>query len=142
MFHRSSRWVLLSGVVLSMVAVSACATEGGGSVREQVAAAIPTTAIAAAPTTAVMRGATTARPTSTHAAKGSRASASASHVSASAAGPAVGVPAAATSGAAVYGFSAPELLLNQSTQGDDLKAMKAIGVTSVRLEANWYGMQP
>lgn len=142
MFHRSTRRLLLSGVVLSMVALSACATGGGSSVREQVAAAIPTTGIAAAPATAAMPGTTTARPTSTHAAKGSRASASAGHVSATVAGPAAGAPAAAISGATVYGFSAPELLLNQSTQGEDLQAMKAIGVTSVRLEANWYGMQP
>jgi beta-xylosidase len=33
-------------------------------------------------------------------------------------------------------------MLNQSTQGGELKAMKAMGVTSVRVEANWYGMQP
>jgi hypothetical protein len=128
-----------------MVALSACATvTGSGSgVREQVAAATPVPlsagelGTAAAPATAVMPGTASTRPTATHSAKDSRASASASYKSAAAA-----PPAAAISGATAYGFSAPELLLYPSTQSADLKAMKAMGATSVRVEANWYGMQP
>jgi len=45
--------------------------------------------------------------------------------------------------ATVYGISDPPLI-NQSAsvQVEQLKAMKAMGVTSVRLEANWYWGQP
>src|SRR6185437_3752611 len=150
MFLRCSRRVLLSGVVLTIIALSACATESGSGVSEQAVAATPMSAsggvpaAAGAPATAVMPGGATARATGTHAAKGSRAAASssASRASTAVARPAAGAPAAAISGATVYGFSAPELMLNQSTQGAELQAMKAMGVNSVRLEANWYGMQP
>jgi hypothetical protein len=145
MFLRCSRRVFLSGVVLSMVALSACATESGSGVSEQTVAATPMSAsggvpaAAGAPATAVMPGGVAARATGTHAAKGSRVAASSSAVARPAAG---APPAAAILGATVYGFSAPELMLNQSTQGAELQAMKAMGVNSVRLEANWYGMQP
>ena len=56
-------------------------------------------------------------PDGTHMAKGSRASAVSSGGSSVISGPPAGAPAAAISGATVYGFSAPELMLNQSTQG-------------------------
>jgi polysaccharide biosynthesis protein PslG len=134
-----------------MVALSACATAtgSGNGVGEQVAAATPAPlsagelATAAAPATAAMPGTAGAHATATRAAKGGRTSASSSHGSAAVAGSAAAAPpAAAISGATAYGFSAPELLLNPSTQSSDLKAMKAVGATSVRVEANWYGMQP
>jgi polysaccharide biosynthesis protein PslG len=133
-----------------MVALSACATAAGSgsSVGEQ-AAATPAPlsagelATVAAPATAAMPGTAGAHATATRTAKGGRTSASSSHGSAAVAGSAAAAPpAAAISGATAYGFSAPELLLNPSTQSSDLKAMKAVGATSVRVEANWYGMQP
>ena len=60
------------------------------------------------------------------------------------------LPVACTAGApngdpagAVYGFSAPELLgWSSAEQVQQLKAMKATGITSVRVDANWYGGQP
>jgi hypothetical protein len=49
----------------------------------------------------------------------------------------------ATTGSTVYGISDPTLLGEASSvQVQQLKAMKALGVTSVRLEANWYWGQP
>ena len=49
----------------------------------------------------------------------------------------------ATTGGTVYGISDPTLLGEASSvQVQQLKAMKALGVTSVRLEANWYWGQP
>ncbi len=52
-------------------------------------------------------------------------------------------PSASISGATVYGFSAPELLgWSASEQLQQLEAMKATGVTSVRVDASWYGGQP
>lgn len=42
----------------------------------------------------------------------------------------------------VFGMAAPELLDEPAaTQLDQLKGMKALGVTSVRVDANWYGIQ-
>jgi polysaccharide biosynthesis protein PslG len=134
-----------------MVALSACATAtgSGSGVGEQVAAATPAPlsagelATVAAPATAAMPGTAGAHATAARNAKGSRTSAPSSHGSAAVAvSAAAAPPAAAISGATAYGFSAPELLLNPSTQSSDLKAMKAVGATSVRVEANWYGMQP
>lgn len=44
---------------------------------------------------------------------------------------------------AVFGISAPELLdLPASEQVQQLEAMKAVGITSVRVDANWSGGQP
>jgi polysaccharide biosynthesis protein PslG len=134
-----------------MVALSACATAtgSGSGVGERVAAATAAPlsagelATVAAPATAAMPGTAGAHATATRTAKGGRSSASSSHGSAAVAGSAAAAPpVAAISGATAYGFSAPELLLNSSTQSSDLKAMKAVGATSVRVEANWYGMQP
>lgn len=132
MFHHFSRKLLLSGVALGTLALSACAAEGGSGPSGQAARATPVPATAVAPATAVMPGTTGARPAGTRGGDGSQASGPASRGSA----------AAAISGGTIYGFSAPELVLNSSTQGKELRAMKAMGVTSVRVEANWYGMQP
>jgi hypothetical protein len=45
--------------------------------------------------------------------------------------------------ATVYGFSAPELLgWSPTEQIRQLEAMKATGITSVRVDADWYGGQP
>jgi hypothetical protein len=48
-----------------------------------------------------------------------------------------------TTASTVYGVSDPTLLNEASSvQVQQLEAMKALGVTSVRLEANWYWGQP
>jgi hypothetical protein len=48
-----------------------------------------------------------------------------------------------SSAAPVYGLSAPELLgWSPTEQVQQLQAMKATGITSVRVDANWYGGQP
>ena len=57
------------------------------------------------------------------------------------------VPAALATAAApdatVYGLSAPELLgWSPAEQVQQLEAMKATGITSVRVDANWSGGQP
>jgi polysaccharide biosynthesis protein PslG len=154
MFQRSARRVLLSGIVLSMVALSACSAESRSSVGEQASgataaaapAAVAPAAAAAAPATAVMPTGATGSPGASHTGKkGARASDAVSRASAAsrAQAGAYGVPGAALSGSTLYGFSAPELvLLDQSAQATQVQAMKAMGVTSVRLEANWYGLQP
>lgn len=141
MIQRSLRQVLLSGIVLSMVALSACATESGSSVGLQASGTADAPATAVAPTTAVMPPGSVVSPRAAHATSGARAS-SASRTSSAVAHPGVGIPAAALSGSTLYGFSAPELaLLSQSEKAAQVQAMKAMGVNSVRLEANWYGMQ-
>jgi polysaccharide biosynthesis protein PslG len=49
----------------------------------------------------------------------------------------------AVSTAAVYGFSDPTLLNDTAAvQVSQLEAMKAMGMTSVRFDANWYWAQP
>jgi len=52
------------------------------------------------------------------------------------------LPAAAIPGPTVFGFAAPEVLSdNQSTQVAQLQQMKALGVTSIRVDADWYWTQ-
>jgi hypothetical protein len=54
----------------------------------------------------------------------------------------IAAPAGATS-STVYGVSDPDLLTQSAAvQAQQLEAMKAMGVTSVRLEANWYWGEP
>lgn len=55
---------------------------------------------------------------------------------------AAGLPSSGTTGT-VYGFAAPELeSWSSSEQVHQLEAMKATGVTSVRVDANWNAVQP
>lgn len=145
MLNHSSRRLPLPGfglLILSMVALSACAAGTGSSASGRASDAAATPATAAAPVSAAMQTATvTATPTA--ATSHSSATASAIGTSTAVAAPVALAhgSAAATSGATVYGISAPELL-NQPTQVQQIRAMKAMGVTSVRLDANWYWGQP
>lgn len=149
MLNHSSRRLGLPGfglLVLSLVAVSACGAGSGSSGELQTPPGTLTpVASAAAPATAAVPSATSATPVGAHKGKAAHG-ANATHNSA--ASP-LGVPskgaittlqsAAATTGNTVYGISDPTLL-NESTsvQVQQLEAMKALGATSVRLDANWY----
>jgi polysaccharide biosynthesis protein PslG len=95
-------------------------------------------ATGAAPAIAAMSAVASATATKTHPATPKVAP---RRTSGTAVAPAPGVPNAAVSGATVYGFSAPELL-DDSSPVAQLEAMKAVGVTSVRLDADWYYTQP
>ena len=72
----------------------------------------------------------------------------ATRTNAVAAGPAPGATSevatpVTTTPATIFGISDPTLLNESaSVQVEQLRAMKAIGITSVRLDANWYWGQP
>jgi hypothetical protein len=56
---------------------------------------------------------------------------------------AVATPRHGVTAARVFGVADPQLLYEPpATQVAELKAMKAIGITSVRLDANWYYGEP
>lgn len=137
MFSHSARRLLLLGGILGMVALSACA-EGTGSASK------PASNAAGGSTTATAAPAMAATPII--ATDSASSGATAGHPSASPSGALsrvhVPVPAAAISGPTVFGFAAPEVLSdNQSTQVEQLKQMKSMGVTSVRVDADWYWAQ-
>ena len=126
-----------------MVALSACAATDTSSASKQASGATVTPATAAMPATAVTPESPHPSSAATHTKGTAGSSVAAIGTSATAVTPAAIVPAAATSDATVYGISAPELLDDsQSIQVEQLKAMKAMGVTSVRLDADWSSGQP
>jgi hypothetical protein len=70
-----------------------------------------------------------------------KAGATTAHLGTTAPAP-IGAPAASAT-STVYGVSDPDLLTQSAAvQVQQLEAMKAMGVTSVRLEANWYWGEP
>jgi hypothetical protein len=148
MFSRASRRLVLLGfclLALCMTGVLAFVASNGSSAAKQASrpAALPATA--AAPVAAAIPATTKPAPTKTAAAKPSATESAAAATSAGAAkSPAAPAPGAAVASAAVvYGVSDPALLTQSATvQVEQLEAMKAMGVTSVRLEANWYWGQP
>lgn len=153
MSSRSPRRLALPGLgllVLGTLALSACAAAGTGSSGGGQVEGIAATPIAvAAPATADVRAASH-RPTTTHSPTASQKAkaAAAAHGATAAAGTSQGaaanLPAAAgTTGGIVYGVSDPALLSESaSVQVQQLQQMKAMGVTSVRVDASWYWGQP
>jgi polysaccharide biosynthesis protein PslG len=157
MVSHSSRRLSLPGLgllVLSMAAVSACGTAiaSSGAVQAHNAMYAPMEQ-AAPPVEASMAASKLATKAAAHkgkTAKSARAthpavsgspgsgSGSGSGSSQSSAPP----PSASTSGV-VYGISDPTILNESpSVQAQQLAAMKAMGITSVRLDASWYWGQP
>lgn len=168
MFHCSSRRLLLPRICLlatGVLLVGACAAGAPKPATTSAAAAadnagVPGVAeVASAPTLAAVPAtasgkstphakstATTSTPAIVHGSSGG-ASISSSRVGSSpTAGPGSASSTAATSGSAsvgtVYGYAAPELEnWSSSEQVQQLEAMKAMGVTSVRIDADWAWVQ-
>ena len=152
MLNHSSRRLGLPGfgfLVLSLFAVSACGAGNSGKLQVPTGTLAPVAA-AAAPATAAVPSATTATPAGAHKGKAADdASATPTSAASPSSAPSTGATAALQSvatirsgtplGGVVYGIS-DNTLLNESTsvQVQQLEAMKALGATSVRLEANWY----
>jgi polysaccharide biosynthesis protein PslG len=136
-------------ITISAVFLAACAAGDPGSAHKSatdtpgIPAVSMTPALATVPPTSSASSAKRpARPKSaaSTAVASSRlgTSARAASVEGSAASPSDGGPTST-----VYGFSAPELLgWPSAEQLQQLQAMKATGVTSVRVDASWYGGQP
>jgi polysaccharide biosynthesis protein PslG len=142
MFSHPSRGLIRArfGLLgLGIIVLSACAAGSGTGTAEQASDPIASPASAVAPATAVTPATATSKPV---AARKLSATARAGATATAAATAAAAVPVAA-SGDTVYGVSDPNLITQSATaQVQQLQAMKAMGVTSVRLEANWNGGQP
>jgi polysaccharide biosynthesis protein PslG len=163
MSSRSPRRLVLPGlglIVLGTLALSACAagTDSSNAARQEPASVDAPLAIGA-PATAAVQAAGAHTPKATHSltpSEKAKASASAHGTtsgSSSGAGTTQGnaakpvtLPAAAAVGGSsgvVYGFSDPALLSDSaSVQVQQLQQMKAMGITSVRVDASWYWGQP
>jgi polysaccharide biosynthesis protein PslG len=157
MFSRPSRALIRMrfGLLgLGIIALSACAAGAGTSAAKQASDPIAGSAnpiapaTAAAPATATVSGvaAKSAAARRSAAARKSAAPSESSTAASAAAAPAATTTAAApsaASGGTVYGVSDPDLITESAAvQVQQLEAMKAMGVSSVRLEANWNGGQP
>ena len=154
MFSRSSWRPTLPRLALTasaLVALSACAAGAGSSsapVATQAAAAtsgatsrLLSPAVAADPATARDPGAASATAT-TKGLPSAGATSAGRTASKEQAATAVSTPGAAAAGA-VYGFSDPNLVNESaSVQLQQLEQMKAMGVTSIRLDAGWAWVEP
>ena len=141
MSSRFSRRAVFPGLgllIMSSVLLSACASGGGSDVPGQAPAAIA--AVPFAPATAV-------GPVSASVPSGKTSSA-ASASATSSRGPGETAPrsTAASTGAVsgtIYGVSDPALLsYSAAVQVQQLQAIKAMGVTSIRVDASWQVGQP
>jgi polysaccharide biosynthesis protein PslG len=152
MFSRPSRALIRMrfGLLgLGIIALSACAAGAGTSTAKQASDPIaglvtPAAPLAAGvPATASVPGTAAKSAAARRSAAARKSSPSASASAAATPGAkAAAVPVAAPS-STVYGVSDPNLLTESATvQVQQLEQMKAMGVTSVRLEANWNGGQP
>ena len=141
MSSRFSRRAVFPGLgllIMSSVLLSACASGGGSDVPGQAPAAVA--AVPFAPATAV-------GPVSASVPSGKTSSA-ASASATSSRGPGETAPrsTAASTGAVsgtIYGVSDPALLsYSAAVQVQQLQAIKAMGVTSIRVDASWQVGQP
>ena len=157
MFSRSLRgWILPGFILLALGAIVVWAvipdSQDSSLTSARAADPVGTSVVAANPATATMPSATgkpsaTATATAKKSARTVKPSATAATARGTTATSAAAVPTAgsgaAVSGSTVYGVSDPTLT-NQSAavQVQQLEAMKAMGFTSVRLDASWYWGQP
>ena len=133
MFSRSHRKLILPGfglLAVGVIVLSACAAGDAANAGKQASDPIVTSATAIAPSVAAPPAIATIP---------SAAKSAATRKSAGATRKSAGPDPSAVPDATVYGVSDPNLL-NQSAavQVEQLKAIKAMGFTSVRLDASWY----
>jgi polysaccharide biosynthesis protein PslG len=161
MLRGSSRRSAL--LILGMIALSACGAGAGGAntassdatVNSSSAAALALSAgsaLAAGPAVAAgpalaSGSAAASRSATARAAQSKRATTKAGTPSASASAAGSSTPtvpgATAAPGGTVYGMSDPDLIgESPDAQVQTLEQMKAIGITSVRVDASWYWGQP
>lgn len=141
MFNRSPRRLLFLkfGLLTASVIVLAGCSAGGSQHAAQLATLAPSalgTPLAA--TVPASKKATASK----SATPGASATPSASASTKADPGASLKSTAAADPSGAVFGISAPEILgWTPSEQLQQLKAMKATGITSIRVDASWYNTQ-
>lgn len=151
MFSRFSLRLIFPGLgVLALSLLSGFAASSGNSAAAQAPSTVaasttapPAAATSAAPATAAIPNGTAESAAARKSSEAATLSAAAASTASATAAPAIGATVAASSGT-VYGIADPDDLFTQSAsvQVQELEAMKAMGATSIRLNASWYWGQP